>query len=214
MHSSKYMATLLAGILAAIFSIGAIDSFGQTDLTTTTTVPAIELADEPFARAYYRVVSQNMINETHSQFTFEGNTTIALPNSTETISTIDRGQGIVTFLPGGNAIHGQLHMTTEDGTENVIVDFSDYLPHKTSIGIGLEYFSTNSTGMLAFLNNTIAVSLDETYPKGDTILTYFEWEGKAGNNVGAASTPIMQGESPINTTVTTGTSEPSTTVRQ
>src|SRR5215210_774655 len=34
MHSSKYMASILAGILAAISSIGAIDSFGQTDLTT------------------------------------------------------------------------------------------------------------------------------------------------------------------------------------
>jgi hypothetical protein len=199
MHSSKYMAaTLLAGILTAtIFSIGAIDSFAQTNLTTTTTtVPTIELADEPFARAYYRVVSQNMINETHSQFTFEGNTTIALPNSTETISTIDRGQGIVTFLPGGNAIHGQLQMATLDGSESAIVDFSDYLPHDTSTGIGLEYFSTNSTGMLAFLNNTIAVSLDETYPNGDTILTFFEWERKIGNNVGAASPPIVQGESP------------------
>ena len=34
-HSSKYLATLSAGILAAIFSIDAIDSFAQRELTTS-----------------------------------------------------------------------------------------------------------------------------------------------------------------------------------
>jgi hypothetical protein len=35
MHSGKYTATLLTGILAAISSIGAIDSFAQSELTTS-----------------------------------------------------------------------------------------------------------------------------------------------------------------------------------
>ena len=68
---------------------------------------------------HYVTVSENTINETYSQFIFEGNTTLTLPNSTETIITSDTGQGNVTVLPGGGVafIRGQLHMTTEDGSE-------------------------------------------------------------------------------------------------
>jgi hypothetical protein len=35
MHSSKYKANLLAGILSAIFSTVMIDSFAQSELTTS-----------------------------------------------------------------------------------------------------------------------------------------------------------------------------------
>jgi len=35
MHSSKYKANLLAGILSAIFSMVMIDSFAQSELTTS-----------------------------------------------------------------------------------------------------------------------------------------------------------------------------------
>jgi hypothetical protein len=70
---------------------------GTTPTTTTTTT--VELADEPFAVGHYRTVSDNMTSEGQVEFTFEGNTTITLPNSTEMITTRDTGQGNVTFLP-------------------------------------------------------------------------------------------------------------------
>jgi hypothetical protein len=43
----------------------------------------IELAEEPFAVGHYIMVSENSTSETQAQFSVEGNTTIALPNTTE-----------------------------------------------------------------------------------------------------------------------------------
>jgi hypothetical protein len=151
-------------------------SENNTSSSATTT---IDLANEPFAVGHYRSVPNN-ISETQVQFTFEGNTTITLPNSTETIRTRDTGQGNVTFLPrgGANVIRGQIHMTTEDGSENATAAFTEFMKSEASRGIGVAYFSTSSTrGMLTPLNNTIADYLDETQPNGDSIVRFFEWKG-------------------------------------
>ncbi len=43
------------------------------------------------------------------------------------------------------------------------------------VGVGVAYFTTNSTGKLAFLNNMIAVIEDEIQPNGDTLITAWEW---------------------------------------
>ena len=155
----------------------------------TTFTPSLELADEPFAVGQYRPVSQNMINETQQlQLSLEGNTTITLPNSTETIRTTDRGQAITTFLPGGGAgggfARGQLHLITEDEIESMTADFTHYFQIDTSTAIGIAYFSANSTGgMLAPLNNMIAVYLHEEQPNGGVIVPFFEWEGRGTEQV-------------------------------
>jgi hypothetical protein len=68
-----------------------------------------------------------MINETQQlQISFEGSTTITLPNSTETITTRDTGEGIITFFPGGGVGRGQIHMTTKYGSESATVDYIKY----------------------------------------------------------------------------------------
>jgi hypothetical protein len=100
-----------------------------------------------------------MINKTQQlQIIFEGSTTITLPNSTETITTRDRGGGIITFLPGGSINRGQIQLTTEDGSETATADVTEYFLSESLTTISLVYFSTNSTGVLAPLNNMIAVS--------------------------------------------------------
>ena len=38
-------------------------------------------------------------------------------------------------------------------------------------------FIEKNTGMLAPLNNTIAISLDEEQPSGNVIARFLEWEG-------------------------------------
>ena len=135
-----------------------------TTPTTPTTTSTVELAEEPFAVGHYRTVSENMITETEAQFSVEGNTTITLPNSSEAITTRDTGEGIFSLLPGGSggSPSGQIHMTTEDGSESATGHFSEFIKFDSSTGIGVAYFSTNSTaGMLTPLNNMIAVFLDE-----------------------------------------------------
>jgi hypothetical protein len=174
-----------------------------TDDGTPTTTTTVELADEPFAVGHYRTVSDNMTSEGQVEFTFEGNTTITLPNSTEMITTRDTGQGNVTFLPrGGAVIHAQIHMTTEDGSENATGDFTEFMKCDESTGIGVGYFSTSSTGgMLAPLNNMIAVFLDEIQPNEDSIVRFFEWKSDGAPISNDNGTTIGGGNG--NTTMTT-----------
>lgn len=164
-------------------------SNNNTSLNTTTSSTPItsnvELEEEPFAVGRYSPVSVNMINETQQlQIVFEGGTTITLPNSTETITTRDTGEGLITSLPGGGVIQGQIQMSTEEGSESAIVDLTEYFLDESPTAINLAYFSTNSTGMLAPLNNMIAVSLDEEQPNGDVVVRLFEW--KVGGGGGGA----------------------------
>ena len=174
-----------------------------TDDGTPTTTTTVELADEPFAVGHYRTVSDNMTSEGQVEFTFEGNTTITLPNSTEMITTRDTGQGNVTFLPrGGAVIRAQIHMTTEDGSENATGDFTEFMKSDESTGIGIGYFSTSSTGgMLAPLNNMIAVFLDEIQPNEDSIVRFFEWKSDGAPISNDNGTTIGGGNG--NTTMTT-----------
>lgn len=176
---------------------------------TATATTRVDLADEPFAVGHYRSVPTN-ISETQVQFTFEGNTTMTVPNSTETITTRDTGQGNVTFLPGGGAslIRVQINMTTEDGSENARGDITEFMRGDESTGIGTAYFSTSSTENLAPLNNKIGVFLDEIQPNEDSLARFFEWKsgGGGGASIGNDNgTTIGGGGSDATTMTTTGT---------
>ena len=96
-------------------------------------------------------------------------------NSTETIKTRDTGEGVITSLPGGGVIQAQIQMSLKVGSEGVTAA-SEYHLHEIPTAISLAYFSPNSTGMLAPLNNMIAVSRDEEQSNGDIIARFFEWE--------------------------------------
>ena len=180
----------------------------NTSSSATTSAAIIELADEPFAVGHYRTVSNNMTSQTQVQFTFEGNTTITVPNSTETIKTIDRGQGNVTFLPegGGVVIRGQIQMTTEDGSENATADFTEYMKSEESRGVGVAYFSTSSTENLALLNNMIALYLDEIQPNEDSIVSFFEWKSGGAVPIGTGTTTSSANNTTMTTTQTPVTS--------
>ncbi len=191
-------------------------SNNNTSLNTTTSSTPItsnvELEEEPFAVGRYSPVSVNMINETQQlQIVFEGSTTITLPNSTETITTRDTGEGLITSLPGGGVIRGQIQMSTEEGSESATVDLTEYFLDESPTAINLAYFSTNSTGMLAPLNKMIAVSLDEEQPNGDVVVRLFEW--KVGGGGGAPNLGNNNNDSTtsnVNDTTTTATTATAT----
>jgi hypothetical protein len=178
----------------------------NTSLNATTTTSTIDLADEPFAMGHYRSVPTN-ISEAQVQFTFEGNTTITVPKPTETIATRDTGQGNVTFLPGGaaNVIRAQNQMTTEDGSESVTGDFTEFMKSDESTGIGTAYFSTSSTENLAPLNNAIAVFLDEIQPNKDSVVRFFQWKSGGGASIGNDTGTTIGGGSDATTMTTTET---------
>jgi hypothetical protein len=148
-----------------------------TNATTTTATTNLEFEDEPFAESRITPVSENVINETQQvELVFEGTTTMTLPNTTETITTRDIGEGILTFIPGGGVIHGQLQLTTEDGSESAVALFTEHFNEQSTTAISLVQFIANSTGVLAPLNNMIAITLDQEQPDGSIIIRYFDWE--------------------------------------
>src|SRR5215218_1517828 len=108
---------------------------------STPAASTVELTEEPFALGHYRTESENITDEIQAQFSFEGNTTITLPNATQTITTVDTGEGTFSFLPGGGggAPRGQIHMTTEDGSESATVDLNEFIKFESSTGIGIAY---------------------------------------------------------------------------
>jgi hypothetical protein len=120
-------------------TMNATTTAPTTPLTPITPPTTIDLEDEPFAESRITPVSENVINETQQiELVFEGNTTITmLPNTTETITTRDRGDGILTFIPGGGVFHGQLQLTTEDGSESAIALFTEHFNEESTTAISL-----------------------------------------------------------------------------
>jgi hypothetical protein len=143
---------------------------------------AIILAEKPFLIEHGRTVAANPINQTHIQISLAGNGTITLPNSTETVMTKDIGSAIARLTPTGNIAQGQIHISTEDGSENATVFFTEIGQNEK--GIGVAYFTTNSTGRLAFLDNMVGVIQDEVQPNGDTFITAWEWIGEQSEGGG------------------------------
>lgn len=143
---------------------------------------AIILAEKPFLIEHGRTVAANPINQTHIQISLAGNGTITLPNSTETVMTKDIGTAIARLTPTGNIAQGQIHISTEDGSENATVFFTEIGQNEK--GIGVAYFTTNSTGRLAFLDNMVGVIQDEVQPNGDTFITAWEWIGEQSEGRG------------------------------
>jgi hypothetical protein len=137
---------------------------------------AIILAEKPFLVEDGKTVAATQINQTHMQISLVGNGTITLSNSTETVTTKDTGNAVARLTSTGNIVHGQIRISTEDGSENGTVFFTEI--GQNGKGVGVAYFTTNSTGKLAFLDNMIAVIEDELQPNGNTLITAWEWRGE------------------------------------
>ena len=86
------------------------------------------------------------------------------------------------MTPTGNIAQGQIHITTDDGSENATVFFTEIGQNEK--GIGVAYFTTESTGRLAFLDNMVGVIQDEVQPNGDTFITAREWIGEQSEGGG------------------------------
>jgi hypothetical protein len=233
MHSSKYMASLLAGILAAISSIGAIDSFGQTDLTTAigstldqgnnVTSTTTASLGEPLFVEQGRITGQRVLAvapQPQLESSFMANASIN--NGTGfVVNAINMGTNIIALNDDGAfSGKGQGILRTQGG------DFASWTSQ--SVGnLGLEgniivrgatLWSTppsSTSGELAFMNGIIGLFEMQIDRQGNLSVREWEWEGEIDDVGAAAAAPtIVQGESPINTNMTTGTPEPSPTVMQ
>jgi hypothetical protein len=165
---------------------GEAQEAASSTATTTNNVSNATLGSL-FLTEEAEFTSFNPINKTYIEISYVGNATIMPPNATNTINATETGNITLNIQPNGVALaQGQSLLVTEEGDngtaeqENAtttFVELSRVGPGDTGSGTGVVFYSTNSTGQLAFLDNMLAVYQHEMYPGVDTIR---EWEWKAG----------------------------------
>ncbi len=175
--------------------------------TTTTTPSGIELSPEPVHQEQQTLVSENPINQTHTQFTFSGNGTLNLPNGTINITST----GSVIASMDGTAV-GEEVLTTEDGTESATATFYAIGRFNMEDGSGrsiiIALIHTNSTGQLAPINGAIVAGEIEFLPDQTSLVTLWEWQ--SGIPLPTSTTESME-EPPIMNTTTMITTNATTT---
>ena len=154
--------------------------------TTTTNNASNATLGSLFLTEEAEFTSFNPINETYIELSYVGNATIMPPNATNTINATETGNITLNIQPNGVALaQGQAVIMTEEGDNGTVeqenatatfVELGRAGPGDTGSGTGIVFYSTNSTGQLAFLDNMLAIYQHEMYPGVDTIRVW-EWKG-------------------------------------
>jgi hypothetical protein len=125
----------------------------------------------------------NPVNETYIVISYSGNRIILPPNTTGIVNTTETGNVTINIQPNGLSFNqGHAVIMTEEGGENATISFvllTRTNPDGSGSGTSVTYFSTNSTGQLAFLNNMVAIGQVE-YSPAEGINRFAEWEWKGG----------------------------------
>jgi hypothetical protein len=198
MQSSKYLTTLLAGILAAILSIGAIDSFAQSESTTSgdsiqeqgnnTTSRTIASLGEPLFVEQGRITGQRVLAvapQPQVETSFMANTSInngtgsvvnAINIGTTTIALNadgtfrGEGQGILRTGGGGFASWTSQTVGNLAPGGNIIVRGVTFWSTPPSSS------TTTTTSELAFMNGVIGLFEMQIDSQGKLSVTEWEWE--------------------------------------
>jgi hypothetical protein len=130
----------------------------------------------------------NPVNQTYIVISYSGNRIILPPNGTGIINATETGNVTINIQPNGLSFNqGHAVIMIESGTEEVdgenatiaFVLLTRTNPDGSGSGISVTYFSTNSTGQLAFLDNLVAIGQVEYSPE-EGINRFAEWEWKGG----------------------------------
>jgi hypothetical protein len=172
--------------------VGGVEQEAVSSTTTTTTTTITNNVSNAVLGSLFMIVefetaSVNPINETYIETSTVNSVTIMPPNATTgtTINATETVNATINILPNGLALDkGQSLIVTEgdDGTaeqENAtttFVDISRMNPDGTGSGTGVVFFSTNSTGQLAFLNNMVGIN-DSEFSQGSGTIRVWEWKG-------------------------------------
>jgi hypothetical protein len=196
----------LAGIAVAAVASLLVQSASATDIMTETlgeedalNTPSTSTANNNnnsnavlgslFLTGEDKLTSFNPINETFTEVSYVGNRTIMPPDATTTatINATETGNLTLNLQPNGiTFVEGQSLLVTEGNTNNngaeqenataVLVDLNRVRPDDPRSSTGVIFFSTNSTGQLAFLDNMIAIYQVKASPAG-TAIEMWEWKG-------------------------------------
>jgi hypothetical protein len=196
----------LAGIAVAAVASLLVQSASATDIMTETlgeedalNTPSTSAANNNnnlnavlgslFLTGEDKLTSFNPINETFTEVSYVGNRTIMPPDAitTATINATETGNLTLNLQPNGiTFVEGQSLLVTEGNSNNngaeqenatgVLVDLNGVRPDDPRSSTGVIFFSTNSTGQLAFLDNLIAIYQVKASPAG-TAIEMWEWKG-------------------------------------
>ena len=168
-----------------------------------------------------RLTSFNRSNETYTEVSYVGNRTIIPPDATTTatINAIETGNLTLNLQPNGiTLVEGQSLLVTEGGGNNggaeeqenataILIDLNGVRPDDPRSSTGVAFFSTNSTGQLAFLDNMIAIYQVKASLAG-TAIEMWEWKGADlpfGNEGDDGTITTSEEPSLMNTTMTNAT---------
>jgi hypothetical protein len=196
----------LAGIAVAAVASLLVQSASATDIMTETlgeedalNTPSTSAANNNnnlnavlgslFLTGEDKLTSFNPINETFTEVSYVGNRTIMPPDATTTatINATETGNLTLNLQPNGiTFVEGQSLLVTEGNSNNngaeqenataLLVDLNGVRPDDPRSSTGVIFFSTNSTGQLAFLDNLIAIYQVKASPAG-TAIEMWEWKG-------------------------------------
>jgi hypothetical protein len=196
----------LAGIAVAAVASLLVQSASATDIMTETlgeedalNTPSTSTANNNnnsnavlgslFLTGEDKLTSFNPINKTFTEVSYVGNRTIMPPDATTTatINATETGNLTLNLQPNGiTFVEGQSLLVTEGNSNNngaeqenataVLVDLNGVRPDDPRSSTGVIFFSTNSTGQLAFLDNMIALYQVKASPAG-TAIEMWEWKG-------------------------------------
>lgn len=155
---------------------------GATANTTTTTN---NVSNYPLGRLFMLVefgeTNVNPINATYIQTSTVNNVTLILPDNA-TVTATEFANVTVNILPNGVAIDkGQSHIVIEgdNGAQEIatttFVDLARLNPDGSGSGTGIVFFSTNSSGQLAFLDGMVGIN-DSEFSPGTGTVRVWEWK--------------------------------------
>ena len=190
---------------------------GATTVSTTTTNNISNaVLGSLFLTGEDKLTSFNPINETYTEVSYVGNRTIIPPDTTTaTINATEIGNLTLNLQPNGiTLVEGQSLLVTEGRGNNggaeeqenataILVDLNGVRPDDPRSSTGVVFFSTNSTGQLAFLDNMIAIYQVKASPEG-TAIRMWEWKGADipfGNEGDNGTTNTPEEPSLMNTTM-------------
>jgi hypothetical protein len=186
-----------------------------TDTTATTPsspLPSsgLELSAQPVWDERVWTTSITPINQTHSMATFEGNGTMTVPDTGETINMTNNGTAIGSIVPQANNTvisYGRENVFSVDDGDTSAITFFEIVQYDAMTfqgrGLATAVFDNNSTGSLAPFNGMLVVGTHEEDPSTQTVtIRLWEWESGLPLPTPNATTTTIGGAPLMNTTTT------------
>ena len=188
----------------------ATDAGATTSSSSPLPSSGLELSAQPIWDETVRTTGIFPINQTHSMATFEGNGTMTVPDTGETINMTNNGTAFGNIVPQANntvVSYGRENVFSVDDGDTSAITFFEIIQYDPATfrgdGLVTAVFDNNATGSLAPFNGMLVVGTHEEDPATQTvIIRLWEWESGIPIPAPNAATTTMGGAPLMNTTTT------------